>query len=88
MKQNGELSKQMQRTIASFKKMRISIMSITAKMYKYRIFSGLYFPVFSPNTGKYRPGKFPYLDTFHAVKIRDHSLTSWLLILSYPEYFK
>ena len=23
--------------------------------------------VFSPNTGKYGPGKTPYLDTFHAV---------------------
>ena len=30
-------------------------------------FSGAYFPVFSPNTGKYGPGKTPYLDTFHAV---------------------
>ena len=31
-------------------------------------FSGLYFPVSSPNTGKYGPGKTPYLDTFHAVE--------------------
>ena len=29
---------------------------------------GLYFPVLSPNTGKHRPEKTPYLDTFHAVK--------------------
>ena len=29
--------------------------------------SGLYFPVFSPNTGKYGPEKTPYLHTFHAV---------------------
>ena len=34
---------------------------------KYRVFSGPYFPVFSPNTGKYGPEKAPYLDTFHAV---------------------
>ena len=31
------------------------------------IFSGTYFPVFSPNTGKYRPKKTPYLETFHTV---------------------
>ena len=35
-------------------------------MSKYRVFSGPYFPVFSPNTGKYGPEKTPYLDTFHA----------------------
>ena len=43
---------------------------ITAwKVPKYEVFSGLYFPVFSPNTGKYGPEKYPYLDTFHAVYI-------------------
>ena len=26
--------------------------------------------MFSPNTGKYRPEKTPYLDTFHAVVYR------------------
>ena len=26
-----------------------------------------FWPVFSPNAGKYRPEKTPYLDTFHAV---------------------
>ena len=31
------------------------------------VLSGSYFPVFSPNTGKYRPEKTPYLVTFHAV---------------------
>ena len=34
---------------------------------KYGAFSGPYFPVFSPNTGKYGPEKTAYLDTFHAV---------------------
>ena len=34
---------------------------------KYGVFSGPYFPVFNPNTGKYGPEKAPYLDTFHAV---------------------
>ena len=44
---------------------------------KYGVFSGPFFPVFglnterygvcSPNVGKYRPEKTPYLDTFHAV---------------------
>ena len=43
-------------------------MHITAwKVSKYGVISGLYFPVFSPNTGKYGPEITPYLDTFHAV---------------------
>ena len=37
------------------------------KVPKYRVISGQYFPVFSPNTGKYGPEITPYLDTFHAV---------------------
>ena len=42
--------------------------SFTAwKMSKYGVFSGPYFPVFSPNAGKYGPEKTPYLDTFHTV---------------------
>ena len=36
-------------------------------MPKYAVFSGPYFPVFSPNTGKYGPEKTPYLDSFYAV---------------------
>ena len=41
---------------------------ITAwKVSKYGVFSGPYFPVFSPNTGKYGPEKTSYLDTFDAV---------------------
>ena len=38
-------------------------------MSKYGVFSGHYFPVFSPNTGKYGPEKTPYLENFHAVPI-------------------
>ena len=37
------------------------------KVPKYGVISGLYFPVFSPNTEKYRPEINPYLGTFHAV---------------------
>ena len=37
-------------------------------MSKYGVISGLYFPVFSSNTGKYEPEITPYLDTFHAVE--------------------
>ena len=37
-------------------------------MSKYGVISGPYFPVFSPNTGKYGPEITPYLDTFYAVK--------------------
>ena len=36
-------------------------------MSKYGVNSGPYFPVFSPNTGKYGPEITPCLDTFHAV---------------------
>ena len=44
-------------------------MPLTAlKVFKYGVFSGPYFPVFSSNTGKYGPEITPYLDTFHAVK--------------------
>ena len=38
-------------------------------MSKYGVFSGSYFPVFSPNTGKYEPEKTLYLNTFHAVNV-------------------
>ena len=45
------------------------VQSSTAwKVSKYWVFSGPYFPVFSPNTGKCGPGKTPYLDTFYAVQ--------------------
>ena len=37
------------------------------KVFKYGVITGPYFPVFSPNTGKYRPEITPYMDTFHAV---------------------
>ena len=37
------------------------------KVSKYRVISGPYFPVFSPNIEKYGPEITPYLDTFHAV---------------------
>ena len=37
------------------------------KVSKYGVFSGPYFPVFSPNTGKYGPDT-PYVDTFYAVR--------------------
>ena len=36
-------------------------------MSKYGVISGSYFPVFSPNTGKYGPEITPYLETFHPV---------------------
>ena len=45
-----------------------STRAITAwKVSKYGVISGSYFPVFSPNTGKYGPEITPYLNTFHAV---------------------
>ena len=39
---------------------------------KYGVFCGPYFPVFSPNMGKYGPEKTLYLDTFQAA-INDQS---------------
>ena len=47
-------------------------------MSNYGVFSGLYFPVFWLNTGKYGPEKTPYLDTLHAVFIQICShYTDW-----------
>ena len=37
-------------------------------------FSGHYFSVFSPNTGKYGPEKTPNFDTFHAVSKYPYSV--------------
>ena len=47
---------------------RKNVFSITArKVSKYGEFSGPYFPVFSPEAGKYGPEITPYFHTFHAV---------------------
>ena len=40
------------------------------KVSKYEVFSG-------PNTGKYRPEKIPYLDTFHAVWFKSFRALKW-----------
>ena len=37
------------------------------KVSKHGVISGLYLPVFSPNTGKHGPEITSYLDTVHAV---------------------
>ena len=47
------------------------------KVSKYRVISGPYFPVFSPNTGKYGPEITPYLDIFHAVT---YFLVTYLIV--------
>ena len=39
-------------------------------MFKYGVFSGPYFPIFSLNAVKYEPEKTPYLDTFHPACLR------------------
>ena len=49
------------------------------KVSKYGVISGLHFPVFGLNTGKYGPEITLYLDNFHAVWV---SLFSSLLISS------
>ena len=50
-------------------------------MSKYRIFAGPYFPVFSPNAGKYGPEKAPYLDNFHAVLLLQHIIFLTLIVI-------
>ena len=56
----------------------------TWKVSKYGVISGLHFPVFGLNTGKYGPEITLYLDNFHAVWV---SLFSSLLISStYSEF--
>ena len=45
----------------------VSLSDTAWKVSKYGVFSARYFPVFSPNIGKYKPEKTPYLDTFQAV---------------------
>ena len=42
-------------------------LSLREKCPNNEFFSGLHFPVVSPGTGKYRPEKTQYLDTFQAV---------------------
>ena len=75
------------------------MISTVCEVSKYAVFSGLYFPVFelntfqiyfvnvrfSPNTGKYGPGKTPNLRTFHAVIInrKHHSLCSMVCTFCY-----
>ena len=45
---------------------------IAWKVSKYRVFSGPHFPVFGMYTGKCRPEKTPYLDTFHVMIEMEH----------------
>ena len=44
-------------------------MNTARRVSTYGVISGPYFPVFSPNTGKYGPEITSYLDKFHAVEI-------------------
>ena len=56
----------------------LGFQGITAqKMSKYGVCSGPYFPVFSPNVGKYGPEKSTYLDTFHVVNVFKWVETDW-----------
>ena len=58
------------------KNIQMIFLNTAWKVSKYGVFSGPYFPVFSPNTGKYEPEKAPFLDTFHAVKYFQTSLAN------------
>ena len=48
---------------------RLAISYTAWKVSKYGVISGRYFPLFSPQTGKYGLEISPYLDTFHEVII-------------------
>ena len=56
-------------------------------MSKYGVFSGPYFPVFSPITGKYGPEKTTYLYTFHTVDRRKKKVTGTMIALWIISYF-
>ena len=47
--------------------LEIKILTKSFTEWKYGVIFGLYFPVFTPNTGKYGPEIAPYLGTFQAV---------------------
>ena len=52
------------------------------KLSKHGVVSGPYFPIFGPNTGKYRPGKTPkYLETFHTVMPVSVIAVLWKLLI-------
>ena len=54
------------------------------KVFKYGVFSGLYFPVFGLNTVKYGPEKYPYLDTFHAAQYKKCMWVSRNYLIYFP----
>ena len=47
-------------------------------MSKHEVISRPYFPVLSPNTGKYGPEITPYLNTFHAVVAIENRIVNLL----------
>ena len=55
----------------------------TWKVSKYRVISGPYFPVFSPNPGKYGPEVTLYLDTFHTVLYINCFQSFWFQLSSW-----
>ena len=59
------------------KKVVVKQTNTARKVSNYGVFSGPYFPVFSPNTGQFGPGKPPYLGTFQVVKADDDSNGCW-----------
>ena len=60
----------------------VAVIGTAWKAPKYGVFSG-------PNTGKYGPQKFPYLDTFHSVKKPEKTQHQKFPILwSKSRYFK
>ena len=55
---------------------RLFFFGTAGKESKYRVFSGSFFPVFSPNTGKYGPGKTPYLDSSYSLVQKQFSIAA------------
>ena len=49
------------------------------KRVQIRSFTGAHLPVFISDTGKYRPQKTPYLDTFREVKAEENPFRTILI---------
>ena len=68
---------------------QIFLCSDWIRWFTYGVISGPYFPVFSPNTGKFGPEMTPYLDPFHAMTAyvnKIYSLTMRVLPSRWPHH--
>lgn len=59
---------------------RLHIIDTVRKVSKNGVFSGLYFPGFSPNKVKYGSEKIPYLGIFHAVRVHKNAVKAFFIV--------